>query len=102
MSTVHGPRNPSLPDGIQADTVQAQLEKILASTGFAHSDRQRGLLRYLVSMSLAGRDPGIKEYAIGVDLFGRGESLSYRKWSGRRDSNPRHPAWESTRGVSLC
>ena len=51
------------------------MEKILASPGFATSERHSKLLRHLVSMSLAGRGAEIKEYALGVELFGRGDSF---------------------------
>jgi len=64
-----------MPDGTPVDVVQAQVEKILASPGFATSERHSGLLRHLVSMSLAGRSSEIKEYGLGVELFGRGDSF---------------------------
>jgi len=68
-------RGPSAPDGIPVDVVQAQVDKILASPGFAASPRHRGLLRHLVAMALEGRGGEIKEYALGVELFGRGDSF---------------------------
>jgi len=64
-----------MPDAISADTVQAQVEKVLASPGFATSERHSKLLRYLVSISLAGRSAEIKEYVLGVELFGRGQAF---------------------------
>jgi serine/threonine-protein kinase len=51
------------------------VDKILASPGFATTARHSRLLRHLVSITLEGRDGEIKEYALGVDLFGRGESF---------------------------
>jgi len=75
MQNVGRGRIPSEPDGIPVDIVQAQADKILASSGFATSARHSRLLRHLVSMALEGRGGEIKEYALGVDLFGRGESF---------------------------
>jgi TolB-like protein/Tfp pilus assembly protein PilF len=72
MQTVGPGRDSSAPNG---DVVQAQVDKILASPGFATSGRHSKLLRHLVSMSLVGRGAEIKEYALGVDLFGRGDSF---------------------------
>ena len=63
------------PEGTPTDVVRAQVERILASPGFATSERHSKLLRHLVSMSLAGRGAEIKEYALGVELFGRGDSF---------------------------
>lgn len=68
-------RDPSAPDGIPGDVVQAQVDKILASPGFATSLRHRGLLSHLVAMALEGRGGEIKEYTLGVELFGRGDSF---------------------------
>ena len=71
----HGARSPSAPDGIPVDAVQAQVDKILASPGSATSPRHRGLLSHLVAMALEGRGGEIKEYTLGVELFGRGDSF---------------------------
>src|SRR6516165_4920874 len=75
MQTVDRGPSPTAPEGISVDVVQAQLDKILGSPGFATSGRHSRLLRHLVSMSLEGRGGEIKEYALGVDLFGRGDSF---------------------------
>lgn len=75
MQTNGRGRDPSAPEAIRVDVVQAQVDKILASPGFASSARHSRLLRHLVSMTLEGRGGEIKEYALGVDLFGRGESF---------------------------
>lgn len=57
------------------DLVHAELEKIVASPGFATSDRHIRLLRYLVSMALEGRGAEVKEYVLAVDLLGRSPSF---------------------------
>jgi adenylate cyclase len=54
-----------------ADEVRAELSRILASSGFANADRMATFLRYVVEKTLAGESEQIKEYAIGVDVFGR-------------------------------
>jgi len=46
-----------------------QLARILASSGFAASERLSGFLRYVVEQALAGQ--AVKETLIGVEVFGR-------------------------------
>ncbi len=58
-----------------AEDVRAQLERILASPDFAQSERQKRFLRYIVEETLAERAARLSEYAIGVDVFDRGESF---------------------------
>jgi TolB-like protein len=54
-----------------ADEVRQQLDRVLASEGFANADRMSGFLRYIVERSLSGEAAQVKEYAIGVDVFDR-------------------------------
>ncbi|HET7219803.1 MAG TPA: hypothetical protein VFJ02_17220 [Vicinamibacterales bacterium] len=54
-----------------ADEIRAQLDRVLASEGFANADRMSAFLRYVVERTLAGESGHIKEYAIGVDVFER-------------------------------
>jgi adenylate cyclase len=54
-----------------AEEVRAELKRILASEGFANADRMSAFLRYVVDRALAGEGDKVKEYAIGVDVFGR-------------------------------
>ena len=54
-----------------SEVVRAQLEKILASEGFAHNDRLSGFLRFVVEQELSGRGDQLKESIIGVEVFGR-------------------------------
>ena len=51
--------------------VQAELERVLGSKGFAGAERQRRMLRYIVEQTLAGRIDELKEYAVGVEVFDR-------------------------------
>jgi len=53
--------------------------RILASPGFRDSQRLSSFLRYVVDLSLSGREADIKEYAIGVDVFGRGPDFDPKK-----------------------
>ena len=51
--------------------VRRQLERIVASPGFIHSDRMSRFLRYAVECFLSGRITELKEYSIGVEVFDR-------------------------------
>lgn len=51
--------------------VHACLDRMLASPLFARAERQKQLLRYLVSSTLAGRAELLKGYTIGVEVFDR-------------------------------
>jgi serine/threonine-protein kinase len=54
-----------------AASIRAELDKILASAGFASSERLARFLRYVVDETLEGRSDGLKETTVGVDVFGR-------------------------------
>lgn len=56
--------------------IAAQLEKILADPLFATSQRLAGFLRFTVEAVLAGQAGELKEYTIGVEVFGRGSAYS--------------------------
>jgi TolB-like protein len=61
-----------------ATEVQNQLGRILASALFANADRISRFLRYVVERTLAGEADGLKEYAIGVDVFDRNDQYDPR------------------------
>lgn len=63
---------------LDSEVVRAQLERILASSGFATAKSARRFLRYVVEETLAGRGDQIKEYAVGVSVFDRGEAYDPR------------------------
>ena len=48
-----------------------QLERVLASPGFARNERLSRLLRFVVERHLQGRDGELKETLIAVEVFGR-------------------------------
>ena len=63
------------------DQIRAQLERILASAGFASADRARRFLRYVVERTLnaeGGEGAQLKEYVIGREVFDRGEDYDPR------------------------
>jgi hypothetical protein len=50
---------------------RAEVEKILQSEVFRGSESLRKLLRFLADRSLAGEAENLKEYAVGLDAFGK-------------------------------
>ena len=60
------------------DQVSAQLERILASPGFAGAERASRFLRYVVERTIAGEGDQLKEYVIGRAVFDRGDDYDPR------------------------
>lgn len=58
-------------DAIPPDQIRAELDKILASPGFAGAGRLGPFLRYVVDQTLAGEVAGLKEAVLGVEVFQR-------------------------------
>jgi hypothetical protein len=56
---------------VSAAQIWAQAGKILASTPFVHSLRSNSFLRFIITETLAGRGAELKEYVIGIEVFGR-------------------------------
>src|SRR5215469_18028933 len=54
-----------------AEAVRKELERILASPGFARNERLSRFLRTIVERHLEGRDGDLKESVIGIEVFGR-------------------------------
>jgi len=63
---------------VSPDQVSAQLERILASQGFASADRASRFLRYVVERTIAGDGDQLKEYVIGRAVFDRTEDYDPR------------------------
>lgn len=63
---------------LSAEAVCAQLGRILASPTFANAPILSRLLRYLVEQTLGGRAEDLKEYSIGIEVFGRGPGFDPR------------------------
>jgi TolB-like protein len=53
------------------DTVRDELERVLASSGFARNERLSRFLRFVVERHLAGHDGELKESIVGIEVFGR-------------------------------
>jgi len=64
-------RTPAEGGSFSPESVQAQLERILASKTFAHSHRLRRFLRFAVEQVIRGGADQLKEYVIGVEVFDR-------------------------------
>src|SRR6266849_3292451 len=65
----------SQPSEIPVESIHFVLHKILSSKHFCNSPRHRGFLRFTVTETLAGRDGNLKEYVLGVEVFGRQDSF---------------------------
>ena len=59
---------PGTPD---VEAVRAQLERILASPGFANAGRLSRFLRFVVERTLDGEGDQLKEYRLGTEVFDR-------------------------------
>jgi TolB-like protein len=55
--------------------VRAELERILASSSFALSQRHRKFLSFVVEETISGRADRIKAYTIATSALGRGENF---------------------------
>jgi serine/threonine-protein kinase len=60
------------------ESVRSELDKLLSSRGFAASERHRRFLQFVVEESLAGRQDGVKESVLAVEVFGRTGSFDPR------------------------
>src|SRR3981189_3438437 len=56
---------------VERAAIQAQLERILASSLFKNSKRYPNLLRYVVERTLDGHPGELKERTLGIEVFGR-------------------------------
>ena len=55
----------------ELEAVRRQLERVLASPGFARNERLSRFLRFIVEQHLEGRDSELKESVIALEVFGR-------------------------------
>src|ERR1700719_2175446 len=55
----------------EAQTARRQLERVLASAGFARNERLARFLRFVVEQHLDGKDSELKESVIAIEVFGR-------------------------------
>jgi Tol biopolymer transport system component len=59
---------------LDSPTVHLELNKILASSGFANSPRMSRFLTFVVEETLAGNSGRIKEYVIALEVFDKDDS----------------------------
>ena len=64
--------------GVPALAIREQLERILLSEGFAHSDRLRRFLRFTTERVIDDHTGDLKEYLLGVEVFDRAASYDPR------------------------
>jgi len=62
----------------QPELVNSQVARILKNPALASSPSLCRFLRYIVEETLAGRSSTIKEYSLGVHVFGRGDEFNPR------------------------
>lgn len=63
---------------MDTDTIMAELDRVTASNAFRLADRQRSFLRYVVTETIQKRAERLKEYVIGIEVFGRPASFDPR------------------------
>ena len=67
------------PTQLQADNaVREQLERILSSPTFQQGDKLKRFLKFIVLEAIAGRRHELKEYVIGVQVFGKEDTFDPR------------------------
>jgi TolB-like protein/tetratricopeptide (TPR) repeat protein len=55
-----------------------QLDRVLGSTTFQQVDRLKRFLNFIVTEAVAGRGDELKEYVVGVQVFGKDEAFDPR------------------------
>src|SRR6478672_4602892 len=69
----------SVPTPLNADdAVREHLERILSSPTFQQGDRLKRFLKFIVLEAVAGRRHELKEYVIGVEVFGKEDTFDPR------------------------
>lgn len=63
-------------DSLSAKAILDQVNRICESPGFRNSERLSLFLRFIVKQTLGGRGDSIKEYSIGVEVYGRKASYN--------------------------
>lgn len=69
---------PASEDCLSAADVTGQLQRVLASAAFVNAPILSRFLRYVVERSLACDGCALKEYTLGVEVFGRGPDFDPR------------------------
>src|SRR5689334_16598248 len=66
---------------LELEATHAQIQRILQSKAFRTSEIHRNLLSYLAEKSVSGTADGLKEYTVGLDVFGKPDSYDPRQES---------------------
>src|SRR6185295_12575039 len=77
MSAV-APMKSSSPEQEYDKAIREQLQRMLASTTFQQVDRLKRFLTFIVGEALDGRRHELKEYVIGVQVFGKEDTFDPR------------------------
>ena len=67
-----------LPAGLSAESIQAQLDRILRSKIFAKSKRLIRFLRFTIERVIHGEVDKVKEFLLGIEVFDRKDSFDPR------------------------
>ena len=60
------------------EAVRSELEAVLSSRAFAQSESLKRFLKFVVEETLDGRSDELKEFALGAEVFQRGEAYDPR------------------------
>jgi eukaryotic-like serine/threonine-protein kinase len=60
---------------IDRDGILQQLERVISSSVFRRAERSMALLRFIVEQTLQGHADRLKEYTLGAEGLGRGDSF---------------------------
>src|SRR4051794_1178412 len=71
-------RAPATASADSGQPIRDQLARILASATFQQGDRLKRFLSFIVLEAIAGRQNELKEYVIGVQVFGKEDSFDPR------------------------
>lgn len=63
---------------IDRDGILQQLERVISSSVFRRAERSTALLRFIVEQTLQGHADRLKEYTLGAEGLGRGDSFDPR------------------------
>lgn len=66
---------------LEIESLQTQIQRIVQSKAFRTSEVQRNLLSYLAEKSMSGTADNLKEYVVGLDVFGKPASYDPRQES---------------------
>src|SRR5262249_16470647 len=78
-SKIRGILQPMLTEEPESKAARLQLERVLASAGFARSERLSRFLRFVVEGHLEGKDRELKESLLAIDVFGRSPGYDSKK-----------------------